>query len=374
MEDIVLKYLSGEKLDSRELALFKEWYENEENRQHYAELRQLRGALLGKVMEEKWKKEQTWLQVTSPRRKIGGWWQYAAVILLLAGIGGTVWWENRQMDLPVMVQQKVEPGKNQAILMLSDGSQIALTDSMQQLQVRETGVEIRNTEGNKLTYSQVDSLAVPVHNTVLVPRGGEYSLILADGTKVLLNSESRLVYPVAFNGKSREVELEGEAFFEVATNPEMPFRVKTRAFGVTVTGTRFNVRVYPHEAEAATLVEGRVEVTRGEEKYALMPGQQSVVQNGKIKIRDVDVEEVTAWCQNTFRFREIRLENLLDELSRWYDVDVFYQNSQVKDFHFSAGFRRDLPIQEVIALLEKTRKVKFSLIGNTLTVKEYREK
>ena len=270
----------------------------------------------------------------------------------------------------VYAEVPVQPGKKQAVLTLSSGQQVMLADTI--VHVNEKGMVISNFPDKELVYKIMNDTmkTETIYNTVTVPRGGEYKLVLADGTIVWLNSDSHIRYPVTFSGNTRQVELEGEAYFEVAKDVEKPFIVRMNEYNVRVTGTQFNVRNYSNESLATTLVEGGVQIERKGKVDRLRPGQQAVLENNEIRIRVVNVEEQVAWRHGAFGFTQCRLENIMEELARWYDVDVFYMNQQVKDYHFSAWFKRSSSINEVINILEKTKKISLDLKGRILTVKD----
>ena len=277
--------------------------------------------------------------------------------------------ENKQEKV-VYAEVPVQPGRKQAVLTLSSGQQVMLADTI--VHVNEKGMVISNFPDKELVYKIMNDTmkTETIYNTVTVPRGGEYKLVLADGTIVWLNSDSHIRYPVTFSGNTRQVELEGEAYFEVAKDVEKPFIVRMNEYNVRVTGTQFNVRNYSNESLATTLVEGGVQIERKGKVDRLRPGQQAVLENNEIRIRVVNVEEQVAWRHGAFGFTQCRLENIMEELARWYDVDVFYMNQQVKDYHFSAWFKRSSSINEVINILEKTKKISLDLKGRILTVKD----
>ena len=240
------------------------------------------------------------------------------------------------------------------------------------VRVNEKGMVISNLPDKELVYKIMNDTmkTETVYNMVTVPRGGEYKLVLADGTIVWLNSDSHIRYPVTFSGDTRQVELEGEAYFEVAKDKEKPFIVRMNEYNVRVTGTQFNVRNYSNENLATTLVEGRVQIERKGRVDRLRPGQQAILENNEIRIRTVNVNEQVAWRHGAFGFTQCRLENIMEELARWYDVDVFYMNQQVKNYHFSAWFKRSSSINEVINILENTNKISLDLKGRILTVND----
>ena len=173
---------------------------------------------------------------------------------------------------------------------------------------------------------------------------------------------------MAFQGETREVRLQGEAYFEIAKNKNQPFIVHTTQFDVQVTGTQFNVRAYPGEMESATLAEGGIQLEKGGKTYTLKPGQQAYLEEEEVQVRKVNLEIAIAWRYNAFSFEETPLEEIMNELARWYNIHVFYLNPKVKELHFTAWFRRNCTLQEVIDILEKTGKINIELKGKTITV------
>lgn len=372
IEDILIKRLSGEYLSEEEKSCFEVWYRDEEHQAYYRDLQKIRSGVLASSVPGKIDKGKAWLKVRPVRKKrviyrvIG----YAAMFVLPLGVALALLLPEKQNEKITYTHSVVLPGKKMATLTLSTGEQVALTDSLPRLE--ERGMVISHSEEKALVYNQVqDSIpAEVVYNAVTVPRGGEYKLALSDGTIVWLNSDSYIRYPVRFAGDTRQVELRGEAYFEVAKNSEKPFIVRMKEYNIRVTGTQFNARSYSNEETATTLVQGSVQIEKGGSVSKLSPGQQAILKDGQVQVRKVDVESYIAWRTGDFSFTQCRLENILDELARWYDVDVFYMNQQVKDYHFSAWFKRSSSISEVIAILEKTKKISLDLKGRMLTVKD----
>lgn len=372
IEDILIKRLSGEYLSEEEKSCFEVWYRDEEHQAYYRDLQKIRSGVLASSVAGKIDKGKAWLKVRPVRKKrviyrvIG----YAAMFVLPLGVALALLLPEKQNEKITYTHSVVLPGKKMATLTLSTGEQVALTDSLPRLE--ERGMVISHSEEKALVYNQVqDSIpAEVVYNAVTVPRGGEYKLALSDGTIVWLNSDSYIRYPVRFAGDTRQVELRGEAYFEVAKNSEKPFIVRMKEYNIRVTGTQFNARSYSNEETATTLVQGSVQIEKGGSVSKLSPGQQAILKDGQVQVRKVDVESYIAWRTGDFSFTQCRLENILDELARWYDVDVFYMNQQVKDYHFSAWFKRSSSISEVIAILEKTKKISLDLKGRMLTVKD----
>jgi len=372
IEEIIIKRLSEEHLSKEESVFFDKWYQNSSNREYYNDLLKIRSGIIASQVKERIDKRKAWNQV-HPARKISlirTLLKFAAIMILPLSLGVFLLIRENKQEKVVYAEVPVQPGRKQAVLTLSSGQQVMLADTI--VHVNEKGMVISNFPDKELVYKIMnDSMKTEtIYNTVTVPRGGEYKLVLADGTIVWLNSDSHIRYPVTFSGNTRQVELEGEAYFEVAKDVEKPFIVRMNEYNVRVTGTQFNVRNYLNESLATTLVEGGVQIERKGKVDRLRPGQQAVLENNEIRIRVVNVEEQVAWRHGAFGFTQCRLENIMEELARWYDVDVFYMNQQVKDYHFSAWFKRSSSINEVINILEKTKKISLDLKGRILTVKD----
>ena len=372
IEEIIIKRLSEEHLSKEESVFFDKWYQNSSNREYYNDLLKIRSGIIASQVKERIDKRKAWNQV-HPARKISlirTLLKFAAIMILPLSLGVFLLIRENKLEKVVYAEVPVQPGRKQAVLTLSSGQQVMLADTI--VHVNEKGMVISNFPDKELVYKIMNDTmkTETIYNTVTVPRGGEYKLVLADGTIVWLNSDSHIRYPVTFSGNTRQVELEGEAYFEVAKDVEKPFIVRMNEYNVRVTGTQFNVRNYLNESLATTLVEGGVQIERKGKVDRLRPGQQAVLENNEIRIRVVNVEEQVAWRHGAFGFTQCRLENIMEELARWYDVDVFYMNQQVKDYHFSAWFKRSSSINEVINILEKTKKISLDLKGRILTVKD----
>lgn len=309
------------------------------------------------------------------RKRFIRWWRYSAAIVVVGvcAIFGVL--QLRETKVPVQIARSVENNVKEykAKLILDDGSSVDITDTTRHVVVAREGTSIMASESG-LRYELGDSLPVSSrvkYNTLIVPRGGEYELLLADGTRVWMNSESKLVYPVQFTGERREVEMEGEVCFLVAKNERQPFIVKTKGISVEVLGTFFNVEAYPEvQTITTTLVEGRVNVSDGQRHYVLSPNQQVVAGNGEFVVRDVDATEVVCWIEGVCYFSEASLENIMDKLARWYDVEVFFASESAKNAHFSLEIERYDNIAAVLSKIEKTGRVKFKINGRTITVEE----
>lgn len=307
----------------------------------------------------------------------------AAAILLLLGIGITFkgfLYKKTTANRLVLHRKDILPGTNKATLMLADGSKIVLDDARRGTIAHQANAEINKTQSGQLVYSadgpdltadqQADVNIIPT-NMIATPRGGQYSVVLPDGTKVWLNAASSLKYPTAFPGTDRRVELTGEAYFEVVKNAAKPFFVKTASQTVEVLGTHFNINSYADEKTTkTTLLEGSVRVTgnTGQQGLKLKPGQQAAATGKEIRmVADPDIDEAMAWKEGKFMFRDADLQTIMRQLSRWYDVDVEYQGEMVTR-HYRGRVSRNVPVSQVFQIL-KTSGVNFTINGRKIIVK-----
>ena len=373
--DLLVHSLAGE-LTSEEKDRLEQW--RAENGKHESFYQKLHSpSFWENHPQQKYREEivEAWTRLyqrrNQKRRAVRRlYWGVAAMVAIC--IGGFVYWHSMQSQVSsgqtLVAQEEIVPGKKQAELVLGDGTLMALNETMSLRSLEEQGAVIK-AEDNALQYIDKQDAGSVAYNTLRVPRGGEYSLVLGDGTKVYLNAESELTYPVTFRGESREVSLRGEAFFEVAPDRACPFIVRTEQFAVRVLGTQFNVRTYPDVPASATLAEGSIRLSKEKETALLVPGQQASLEDNKLVVREVDLEDAIAWRYGVFSFKHTRLEDLLSELARWYDMEVFYQNPSLKDLHFTAWFQRSDGLEKVISLLEKTQKIDLEANGKTLLVR-----
>lgn len=369
IEDIIFRYSNKKELTEKERQFLEGWLAEPGNRKRYQEWKRLEAAVYANGKSKEVDVYAAWERLRKDiarKRYILRTLPWAAAIALLIGCGALFLLQRGQQPTAPVAQQIQEDLTGKIVLTLSDGRQVALSDSLGSLQ-EQNGTTIEN--GNQsLVYNPTDSTIAMVYNTIRIPRGAEYKLVLADGSQVWLNAESSITYPVAFQGETREVRLQGEAYFEIAKNKNQPFIVHTTQFDVQVTGTQFNVRAYPGEMESATLAEGGIQLEKGGKTYTLKPGQQAYLEEEDVQVRKVNLESAIAWRYNAFSFEETPLEEIMNELARWYNIHVFYLNPKVKELHFTAWFRRNCTLQEVIDILEKTGKINIELKGKTITV------
>ena len=213
-----------------------------------------------------------------------------------------------------------------------------------------------------------------IYHTLKIPRGGAYSLQLSDGTKVMLNSDSRLKFPQSFSGDTREVYLEGEGFFQVAKDAAKPFIVHCEKYAVRVLGTTFNISAYRNdEVSMTTLVEGRVNIECGNTVVALTPGLMAAVADSKVTTREVNVESYISWTRDQFSFSEERLEDLLKKISRWYDVEFVFDDEEIKDYKFSGFMPRYESIDAILQIMEQAANVTFKMNNKQIVVYTHQE-
>ena len=310
------------------------------------------------------------------RRRVSIWRWVAAVMLPLL-LCGTLWLSLREKKevLVAKVTPEIEAGTAHAVLLMGQGERIDLSMTSGDTILNKGDVRIRFDSSKSVTYEQVVGTPAKVeYNTIIVPRKGEYQLILADGSKVYLNSESRLRFPTHFEGKERRVYLEGEGYFKVAKDAAKPFIVETKEVNVRVLGTSFNVNAYASEmAVRTTLVSGKVQVSNrtGEEVTVLNPGQQAVWQGGCFSTQEVDALAFTAWIDGKFYFEEgATLKKITEQLQRWYDLDFIFFSERVKQFVFAGMIKKEYTADEIFSMIEKTTRVKFNVHGRTIVVSE----
>jgi len=266
----------------------------------------------------------------------------------------------------------IRPGGNKAMLTLANGSVINLDGSKTGTLAIQKGVSVKKLADGKLVYDlkQQDLGATAGYNTVTTPRGGQYELVLSDGTRVWLNAATVLKYPTVFTGKERRVELTGEAYFEVAKNKNMPFNVSTKGMNVRVLGTHFNVMAYDDDKTVeTTLLEGAVKLSNNRNNAILKPGQQGVMRNGEsvFDVHSANVDDAVAWKNGFFSFNNESIQSIMKKISRWYDVDVEYSGTLVKK-NFGGTVSKFNNVAEVLKTMELTGTIHFEVEGRRIIV------
>jgi len=267
----------------------------------------------------------------------------------------------------------IAPGGNRATLILANGKKILLDSAANGLIAAESGIVITKTSDGQLLYkvSSVESVDPLAFNTIVTPRGGQYQVVLPDGSKVWLNASSSLKFPAAFGATERKVQLSGEAYFEVTKNAQLPFKVITEKQEVEVLGTHFNISSYPDELNTrTTLLEGSVKISSAPSQITkiLKPGQQSVVSSIAIDVMTVDTDEVMGWKNGLFIFNNEKLESIMRKVSRWYNVNVEYQDKEVSEEAFGGSVSRSGNVSEILRMLEFTGNARFKITPQKIIV------
>ncbi|UKT65017.1 FecR family protein [Pedobacter mucosus] len=292
----------------------------------------------------------------------------AAASVLIAVAAGVYYLAAQRSSPELVISTKnIRPGFNQAILTLANGKKIPLKSAQAGSLSIQGNAVIKKAGDGTLIYDLRPGAPQGEggYNTIRTPRGGQYKIILSDGTSVWLNADSYLRFPSSFTGSERRVELSGEAYFEVAKNRQKPFIVTGKSQTVEVLGTHFDVSTYPGETiSRTTLVEGSIKING---KVTLKPGEQSRVRGKEIEVIAVDPANAVAWKDGKFRFENENIKDIMREVSRWYDVEVSYQG-EITHQEFSGSVSRFDEIAKVLDLLQSTNTVHFKAEGRRIIV------
>ncbi|UYQ94120.1 FecR domain-containing protein [Chitinophaga horti] len=290
------------------------------------------------------------------------WWAAAACMLSFAA--GIFYFQGKkklppsgQVASATSPNTDIQPGRNRALLTLADGSIVELDSTANGLVGQQGGTNVTKQSNGRLVYEQQGAAAENMYNTMRTPRGGQYQVVLPDGSRVWLNAASAVTYPVSFGKKERKVKISGEVYFEVAANAANPFVVQIMSETgeekgvVTVLGTRFNINAYDNEGAATTtLLNGAVIVSRQEERKQLQPGQRAAM--GKIieVTRPEDLEGVTAWKDGYFKFTQADIGSVMRQAERWYDIEVLYPKG-APDEIFSGTLPRNVNLTQFLDIM-----------------------
>ncbi|MBC5621965.1 MULTISPECIES: FecR domain-containing protein [Butyricimonas] len=382
ISEIIAAYLSGEVLSESERQEVEAWLRDHDGEKEVEVLRGMfrsarlvkeapgtRGASVMKKIEAK---------VVSRRvgRKLKIRWSYsvaAAIAVLLCSVLLYRWLGTNQENQVVPRDVRQNVNTSIAHLKLNTGEVVEL-EKYDGKFIREDSVQIAN-ENATLRYTSTDSVAPEKveFNTLVIPRGSEYNIVLADGTKVFLNAGSEISYPVVFAGDKREVKLKGEAYFEVRKDERRPFFVQAGDVQIQVLGTSFNVTAYPGRGRIeTTLEEGKIQLTDGRESVEVSPGKQAIydIEDGRFEVKQVDTKLYTAWKDGYYKFDQMTLEDIMETLALWYDLNVFYRNPGVKSLEFTGRLRRYDEVVSLFEKLEQTGLVVFEVNGKNVIIKE----
>lgn len=376
--EIMARLKSGEATEA-ELREIDQWYEGSASEEKYAD---------GMSNSEKLQAQAKMLQRINSRiyqeavpvRKISTHqnlkkFALAAVVLMILGGSLFFYQQNKHSKSDQQaLASTIAPGGNKAILTLANGQKINLNDAVNGQLAMQSGMRVTKTANGQLVYEvskSASSETTPQYNTIEVPVGGQWQAVLADGSHVWLNALSSITFPTTFTGKERKVEIKGEAYFEIAHNKAMPFKVSSLGQMVEVLGTHFNVMAYSDEKVIkTTLLEGSVKISDGGRTKLLKPGEQAQVTAGNIKIvDDIDMEDVVAWKNGYFKFAD-NLESTMNKIARWYDVEVVYEGKPDNSLSFGGEVSRTRNIRDVLNIMEYTGKVHFKIEGRRILVKK----
>lgn len=369
----LLKKYRARQCTQEELAELDEWYG-----QFDAEAESLPGIPQEKL-EQLLCQVETRIGKEKPRRRIlYRTLKYAAgvAVLLIMGWGGRYYiqmWRGGEEVSAGEYEATITPGQYRAELTMADGTRVLLDSNT--VVKDQMGVLIKADSCPTLNYTLAGmSAAETGEHAITVPVGGEYCIVLSDGTRVWLNSGSMLKYPVAFHGERREVTLVGEGYFQV-TKSGVPFVVKTEGMDVRVLGTSFNVSAYREDKYAmTTLVEGKVcvQAGAGRAEYEIRPGHVLSYEKGtdQVEIKECDTDLYTSWINGRFRFRDMRLEDIMMKLNRWYNCEFFYQTPALKELRFSGAAEKDRPVGYLLDMIGTVTDVHFEIKGHTVVLRQ----
>ena len=322
-------------------------------------------------------KQQMWNHihrhiVASRRRRRLRQWSAVAAVLLPAIVGAVLLFNQSEMERSDS-NSMIVAENHRVQLLLNDGRVIQVQGIDKDSLLNEAGAGILLDTSRSIVYTAGQSGREElVFNTLRVPRCCEYHLILADGTQVWMNSESELRYPVDFVGQERRVFLTGEAYFQVAKDASKPFRVEAEGMTVEALGTGFDVNAYRDGGKLlTTLVEGRVRVSYGSTgtECVLTPGEQAVLSDGKLTVTDnVKVDDIIGWKEGRFVFNNMTLEEIGYQLERWYDVEIGFQEPQLRNYRFTGVMKRYNKLSQLTELIEETTDVKFRKDGRNIYI------
>ena len=376
-EDWLIAFLSGE-LDEREEENVRVWLEaSPENRNAYE-------SLMKDYLRIRWVQEDVHIREEQAKkiifsslkkkRNLTPYYGVAASIAVLLIV--TLFFfirEDKQIVSEKLVVSEIKPIQSKAMLVLSTGEQIQLTKSTQKIQEQDGSVlKIDSVMGVQYDSLSTKRAEKPIYNKIVVPRGGEYFVTLSEGTKVWLDADSELEYPVFFSGDFREVKLKGNAYFCVTKKNDKPFVVRAGEFSLKVYGTEFNVNAYDLQNIETVLVNGSIGFKANESTPERMmePNELAVSDSrtGLSEIHQVDIYPYIAWKNQNIVFVNERLESIMEKMARWYDVTVFFQDESLKDLRFDCNMRRYTDIRDLFFFLEKTSNARFALNGRTVVI------
>ena len=319
----------------------------------------------GRFLQKKYQRRRKRRFLISMARVAAVALPFVMAVVLYVGLN-----REEEQTLRPSLASNILPGTSKAVLTLANGQMIPLGKETTDSTIITDGTQI-SASGSGITYADGGESEAVVYNKLDIPRGGEFCLTLSDGTRVWLNSETSILYPVVFGTKERRVFIQGEAYFEVAKDAKKPFTVQFMSSSVTVLGTSFNIRAYPEEKQSqTTLAEGSVRIYSPGSSMLLKPGEQAEVKalSGEMVKKEVEVKTFTSWKDGRFVFEQEPLENIMRTLERWYDIRVIFRDEGAKRISLSGNLKRYGDFSQVMNMLQMTGDVRFELHGNDVYI------
>lgn len=375
ISSLITSYIKGELTDVQKEEL-DVWLENSKNKQLFDEI-VTKERILNKCNDyDAFDMNKAWSQIDqkiSKKTNYRKWLAYAAVILLPLAIGFLILNQVTEHEPMLAEVHSITPGESNAVIYFSNGEIVNLENDTSRVIRSEENLLVERTNNQlRINDDQLLASSVGKMNRIVTPIGGEYTVELPDGTVVQLNADSYLEFPSKFDGKERRVIAKGELFFSVKSDKNWPFIVESGSMDLKVLGTQFNLRAYADESEIiSTLVEGSVEVTNAnKEVIRLSPGRQAVIDKSDNSMMEAEanIEAVTAWKNGKFIFDNSRVEDIMYDLARWYDVKVFFANASVKEKRFSVDVLRYGEIEYILKLIQGTGEANFTIKENVIIV------
>lgn len=373
IEDILVDYFAGEELSPEDMKGFEEWRNIE---LHADFLAVLQGMGEGKKVRKKIREAEgegirilfRKINNRKKRERRIAFSSIAAGLALLLGI--SLYYREKTVDTTGLTKEVA--GQMNVRLKLADGQEVALHTNLEKVIVADSFSTITHKD-HVLVYDQIKTKEHPEYHTLIIPVGAEYSLVLADGTKVYLNSDSEIRFPVAFSGEKREVYLTGEAYFEVAKDTSRVFQVHTADMTAIVLGTSFNIKSYPEQKYIATTLEkGRLKVVCDDQEYTMLPGHQvRYDKSARVAVMEkVNTTYYTSWKDGYYSFDGMMLEEVMDMLGKWYGLKVIYRDEEVKRYEFSGRLKRYEDYKYLLEKFEETGVVKFVINGDIIDIRK----
>ena len=319
----------------------------------------------GRFLQKKYQRRRKRRFLISMARVAAVALPFVMAVVLYVGLN-----REEEQTLRPSLASNILPGTSKAVLTLANGQMIPLGKETTDSTIITDGTQI-SASGSGITYADGGESEAVVYNKLDIPRGGEFCLTLSDGTRVWLNSETSIQYPVVFGTKERRVFIQGEAYFEVAKDAKKPFTVQFMSSSVTVLGTSFNIRAYPEEKQSqTTLAEGSVRIYSPGSSMLLKPGEQAEVSalSGEMVKQEVEVKNFTSWKDGRFVFEQQPLEDIMRTLERWYDIRVIFRDEGAKRISLSGNLKRYGDFSQVMNMLQMTGDVRFELHGNDVYI------